>query len=332
MTNQVLTEAIRALEPCSLEWEFLLYNSGKTKDGVSFMFGKCPMANIGAWLETVLDSILEVNLRKQTVTEYSAFLPKEEIGAIAADSPLMSEGLSEALGAVKSALPYNPEDFLTGLFPKVTGLAFHALDKNGRHVLLMKRSNPFMGGKKVLLCDCDDESGTVKETISPLLKFTADADFLLIGGEHTQEHVKNSDGAEASKNESYSGEICYFLSAAAQKDFALEDRAAALCAKATGLIGECDMVSDFIRFEEIAKKQARKFEDFSEELTASIGRMGLQARDEFVSTYGVSVASDGRIDTNTPEQCALLIDFLCSRSCLDIYGRLAVGNKITPRE
>ncbi|MDR1410003.1 MAG: hypothetical protein LBJ12_07055 [Oscillospiraceae bacterium] len=308
MTNQTLTEAIRTLAPRSLEWDFLLYNSSKTKDGVSFMFGKCDMKSIGTWLETMLDSVLESNLRKQTVTEYSPFLPKEEIGALAADSPLMSEPLLEALGAVKSALPYNPEDFLTGLFPKVNGLAFHSIDKDGKEVLVMKRSNPFMSGKKVLFCDCDDETGTVKETLSPLLRFTAGVDFLLIGG------------------------VCYFFSAAAQKNFALEDRAAALCSKATGLVGECDLVSDFARFEELAKKQTRKFENFSEDLVASIGRMGVQAREEFVSTYGVTIGSDGKLETNTPEQCGLLIDFLCCRSCLDIYGRLAVGSKITPRE
>jgi len=308
MTNQILTEAIRNLEPRSLEWEFLLYNSAKTKDGASFMFGKCDMANIGTWVETVLDHILESNLRKQTVAEYSSFLPREEIGAIPADAPLMSEPLTEALGAVKSALPYNPEDFLTGMFPKVSGHAFHALDADGRDILLMRRSNPFLGGKKVLLCDCGEDDGIVKETVSPLLKFTAGADFLLLDG------------------------VCYFISAAAQKDFALEDRAAALCARATALIGECDLVGDFVRFEELAKKQARKFEDFSEELVMSVSRMGIQARDEFVSTYGVSVGADGRIETNSDEQCLLLIDFLCSRSCLDIYGRLAVGNKITPRE
>ncbi|MDR1805352.1 MAG: hypothetical protein LBQ80_01070 [Clostridium sp.] len=308
MTNQGLSEAIRGLEPRGLEWSFLPYNSSKTRDGVSFMFGKCAMKNIGAWVETVLDSLLSENLSKQSVTEYSSFLPKEEIGAIPASSLLMSEPLTEALGAVKGALPYNPEDFLTGLFPRVTGYAFYAKDKNGAEVLLMRRTNPFLGGKKQLLCDCEEDSGEIKESLSPLLKFTADADFLLLDG------------------------VCYFITAAAQKDFALEDRAAALCAQATEIIGECDLVSDFARFEETAKKQARKFEDFSEDLVVSIGRMGVQAREEFAGTYGVSVGSDGRLETNTPEQCALLIDFICRRSCLDIYGRLAVANKITPRE
>ncbi|MCL2024024.1 MAG: hypothetical protein FWG82_06615 [Oscillospiraceae bacterium] len=308
MTNQLLTESIRTLEPRKLNWELLIYNSAKGRDGVSFMFGKCEMENIGTWVTTVLEAILDTNLQKQTVAKYSSFLPREEIGAVAAESPLMNEPLSEALNGAKSALPYNPEDFLSGMFPKISGYAFHATDENGKDILLMRRANPFVFGNRMLGCICGEDDGVIKESRTPILKFSAKADFLLLDN------------------------VCYFFSGAAQRDFALEDRAAALCAQALSLIGECDMVSDFARLEEAAKKQSRKFEDFSEELMENIGRMSLQARDEYVSTYGVSVGADGRILTNTAEEAGLLIDFLCSRSCLDIYGRLAVGSKIVPRE
>ncbi|MDR0883121.1 MAG: hypothetical protein LBN05_00705 [Oscillospiraceae bacterium] len=307
MTNQQLTEALRGVAPRTLEWTLAPYNSSKTKDGVSFMFGKCAMKNIGTWVETVLEQLLAVNLAKQDVAAYTSFLPKEQIGAIEANAPLIQEPLTEALGALTQALPYNPEDFLSGLFPKVTGIAFSATAADGTPLLIMKRGNPFLSGKKVLLCTADDDTGEIHESTVPMLKFTAGADFVLVGG------------------------VAYFFSAAAQKDFALEDRPAALCAKATALVGECDLVSDFARFEEVAKKNARKFEDFGNELVENLGRMNIGAREEFISTFGLVLAADGRIDSSTPEQCVLLVDFLCQRACLDVYGRLAVGNKITPR-
>jgi len=55
-------------------------------------------------------------------------------------------------------------------------------------------------------------------------------------------------------------------------------------------------------------------------------------REEFLATYGVTIDYDGRMDTSDTEQCELMIDLLCCRSCLDPLGRLAVGSNITVRE
>ena len=79
-------------------------------------------------------------------------------------------------------------------------------------------------------------------------------------------------------------------------------------------------------------KNAKKFIDFDREILEYIVRLPVVEREEFLSHYGITVDREGRMETYDPEQCELIIDLLCCRSCLDPLGRLSVGSKITPRE
>jgi len=48
--------------------------------------------------------------------------------------------------------------------------------------------------------------------------------------------------------------------------------------------------------------------------------------------YGIELERDGKLSTNDPEQCEMIIDRLCGRTCTDVLGRLVVGVNIKPRE
>ena len=63
-----------------------------------------------------------------------------------------------------------------------------------------------------------------------------------------------------------------------------------------------------------------------------IERLSIEDRGEFLLTYGITLDNEGRMDTYDSEQCELIVDLLCCRSCLDPLGRLAVANGISPRE
>ena len=71
---------------------------------------------------------------------------------------------------------------------------------------------------------------------------------------------------------------------------------------------------------------------FDKQILDHIVKLGVVEREEFLSTYGVTIDKDGRMDTFDPEQCLLIVDLLCCRSCLDPLGRLATADNITPRE
>jgi len=313
MDTETLIQALRNLIPEEFEWKFALYSAGKSRDGLELHWNFCNMNDISLWINTLTAQLLEKAIPEHTVTGYSPFLPKENIGAILKTNDLIKEQISDIEASLQNALTYSPADFISGALPKISGYGFYGFktDDDGRifeKVLFMRRSNPFLSGTRIRLCNTD--SNTVFENSSPLLKFTAGTDFLMIS------------------------DTCYFFSAPIERDFSLEERHIAICGKRMKELANSNIISDFDRLEKIAyaNRHARKFIDFDKNILDHICRLPLTERIEFLDTYGIRVDQEGRMDTSEDEQCELIIDLLCCRSCLDPLGRLAVGSKITVRE
>jgi hypothetical protein len=150
----------------------------------------------------------------------------------------------------------------------------------------------------------------VAATDKPVLKLAPGVDFLLLG------------------------DACYFFSSGVEKDFALENRYFAIASKRLATVADADIVSNIEALEKAAftSKNARKFVDFDRDVFDHIARLDTMDREEFLATYGVTIDAAGKMDTSDAEQCELIIDLLCCRSCLDPLGRLAVGSNITVRE
>ena len=174
-------------------------------------------------------------------------------------------------------------------------------------VLLMRRGNPFLTGRRHGCLSVRKRGHSLQQAI---LKFTAGADFLLMAMS------------------------CYILSSAVEKDLSLESRHFAIAQKRMALIADAGIVSDYDRLEAcvMKAKNARKFLDFDKSILEHITRLPILDREEFLSTYGVTIDHNGNMDTYEAEQCELIIDLLCSRSCLDPLGRLSVVSNITTRE
>ena len=132
---------------------------------------------------------------------------------------------------------------------------------------------------------------------------------------------------EERKGEDMIGDVCYFLSSAIEKDFAIAE-------KRMALVAETDIISDYEQLEKavMTAKNARKFLNFDKGILEHIARLPIVEREEFLRAYGVTIDHTGRMDTSDSEQCELIVDLLCCRSCLDPLGRLSVGSNITPRE
>jgi len=314
MDTQTLVEALRGLQPEEMSWKLALYNTRKGRDGLELGWNLCAMNGAAAWAEILRTTLLEKSLSERTVTEYSPFLSdKEHIGALAKTNEMIREQISDILLSVQNGDARAPEEFFSGRLPKPAGFAFYgeSRDEQGKikeQVLFMRRGNPFLSGGKALLCLSDGEAAVACG--KPLLKFTPAADFLYIGG------------------------ICYFLASAIEKDFALESRHAAVAAKRLKAVSEAGIINCYDQLEEAAMKaaNARKFAGFDKQILEHIARLGVLAREEFLGRYGLAVDREGRVETRDPEQCELLIDLLCCRSCLDPLGRLATADNITPRE
>jgi len=127
---------------------------------------------------------------------------------------------------------------------------------------------------------------------------------------------------------------CYMITGNMGNDLGLESRHFAICAKRMDLIAEKGIVNNYDQLEGAAMtgKNAKKFLDFDKDILEHIERLSIVDREEFLSTYSITIDREGRMDTYDPEQCELIIDLLCCRSCLDPLGRLAVANGISPRE
>jgi hypothetical protein len=314
LDTQTLIEALRNLVPAELDWTFAIYSTSKGRDGLELDWNLCKMKGVAGWVETLRTVLLEKTTVEKTVAAYSPFLSgKEHIGGVARTDDLIKEQISDILLNIKNGLVHAPEDFLSGVLPKTVGFAFYGErqveeGQQPERVLFMRRGTPFLASGKTRLCT--SEGDEIVTCDKPLLKFTPATDFLLLDGN------------------------AYFLSVAIEKDFALENRHFAIAAKRLSMVADAAIASNYEKLEESAMsaKNARKFIDFDEEILQYIVRLGIVEREEFLSTYGVTVDQSGHMDTTDPEQCELVIDLLCCRSCLDPLGRLSFGNNITPRE
>ena len=323
METQALVTALQGLNPKEYEWKFCLYSSHKSKDGVQLSFARCEMAGIPLWAEQMIRLLLEKTLTERVVTDYSPLQPKEEIGALSQGDERVRDQIGDLLLGVTGCDAKAPEDFVNGVVNKPVGYVFYGLrpiqesgdreQESGmppKEVLFLRRANPFIsgGGAKGLLCVGKGDG--IAEAQTPLLKFTPQTDFLLADG------------------------ICYLLSEAVGKDFDLESRPAAVCARRLEQVAQADVVGSYEQLElaALGGKHTRKFLDFDKEILDHIASLSIEARMDFLAAYGITLDSDGKMDSKDPEQCELIIDLLCGRTCTDVLGRLAVGVNIKPRE
>ena len=311
MNTQTLIEALRELNPAELDWKFALYSTHKSRDGQELDINSCKMQDVVSWVEALISTLLQKTLSERTVTEYTPFLPKELIGAIENSNELIRDQIGNIIDNTQNALVYSPEDFVSSVLPTPKGYAFYGCKKDGsgkviNKVLFMRRQNPFLAGGKTRLCTTEGDKIITSE--KPLLKFTPITDFLMIN------------------------DVCYFFTSSIEKDFGLESRHIAICQKRLGLIADASIVNNYDNLEQAAMKSARKFVDFENGILEHISSLSLLDRMDFLTTYGITTDNEGRMDTNDSEQCDLIIDLLCCRSCLDPLGRLAVGSNITPRQ
>ena len=305
MDTQKLTEDLRNFSPSKLEWKFALYTAGKTRDGIELEWNVCNMANIAPWIESIRATLLKKPVAEKPVAPYSPFLSdKECIAAIAATDELISEQIVSICSNIKSALICAPEFFVSGSIPKPTGYAFFA-ESGGESAIFLRRSNPFLSGEIRITTD-----NILASTDKPILKLTPAVDFVLLGG------------------------ACYFFSSNIEKDFMLENRHFAVASRHIKTIAELGIISNIEALEKVVykPKNARKFIDFDKKVLEHIVKLSIADREDFLSTYGVTIDLNGAMDTMDAEQCELIIDLLCCRSCLDPLGRLAVGSNITIRQ
>ena len=314
MDTQTLIDNLRNLAPDEYEWKFALYSTHKSRDGLELEWLLCKMKGISSWVDTLKTTLLEKTTAEKTVAEYSPFLSdKEIIGALDKTDGLIRDQIIEILVDIQKGASHPQEDFISKAAFKPAGFAFYGerKDEEGNiadQILIMRRGNPFLSGSKIRLCITDGDEIVTNE--KPLLKFPQAVDFLLIGG------------------------VCYFISASIEKDFEMENRHFALAAKRMSLIAEAAIISDYDQLEAtvMTVKNARKFVDFDRNVLEYIARLSIIEREEFLSKYGVTIDNNGHMDTSDSEQCELVIDLLCCRSCLDPLGRLSVVSGITPRE
>lgn len=314
MNTSALTDALRELNLEALNWKLALYNTYKGRDGMELEWHLCDMKGVAAQVDIIRENLLRKPVAEKPVAEYTPFLSdKENIGAMSRDDETIREQLSDILTNIQHGQTQAPEDFTTGVIKKPAGYAFYgeSRDADGKitqQILLMRRGNPFLTGQTARLFI--GEGNEVASCSKPILKFTASADFLLIG------------------------DVCYILSSAVEKDLSLESRHFAIAQKRMALIADAGIVSDYDRFEAsvMKSKNARKFLDFDKSILEHITRLPIVEREEFLSTYGVTIDNNGNMDTFEAEQCELIIDLLCGRSCLDPLGRLSVVSNITARE
>lgn len=310
MDTQILTDALRGLDTASFEWKFALYSKNKGRDGLELDWNLCGMQGIDEQTNKLREFLLKKPVAEKLVGPYSPFLSdKENIFAVSLEDEMLREQVSDILLSIQRGTYYSPEDFVTGVLPRPVGYAFYG--ENGEaneQILFMRRGNPFLTGSAAQLYTASGDE--VAPCGQPVLRFASAVDFLVIG------------------------DACYILSNSVGKDLALEDRHFAIAAKRLESLVEADIISDMELLEKAAytSKNARKFEDFDKAVLEHIVNMAVNAREDFLLTYGVTITADGKMDTRDPEQCELIIDLLCCRSCIDPLGRLAVGKDITPRE
>ena len=312
MNTTTLTQVLQSLDIGAFTWKFALYNTLRGHDGLELEWNLCEMQNISIQVNRLREHLLKKPVAEKPVIPYTPFLlDKENIGAMEPGDDLIREQVSDILTNIRNGQAYTPEDFVSGVLPKSVGFAFYGekRSENGEvqeEVLLMRRGNPFLATAQLFM----EADGKVVSCDRPVLKLATAVDFLLIGG------------------------TCYLLTSSIGKDLSLEERHFAIAQKQMGRIAESEIVSNYECLEECAMKgkNVRKFIDFDRRILEHVMRLSIAEREEFLSTYGVTLDTQGRMDTTDPDQCELIVDLLCCRSCLDPLGRLSVGSNIVPRE
>jgi len=307
-----LVTALQGLNPKDYDWKFCLYSASKSRDGVVLSWNACAMRDIPHWVEQMTRLLLEKTLTERVVTEYSPLCPKEEIGALSQGDPQIRDQIGDMLLGITDAETKAPEDFANGSTGKPVGYAFYGVQKienePAREMLFLRRANPFISGAKAMLCT--GQGDEIAEAQSPLLKFTPQVDFLLADG------------------------VCYVISESIAKDFELESRANAVAGRRLEQIAQTEVMSNTEQLElaALGGKHTKKFLDFDKEILDHIASLSIESRAEFLAVYGIELDRDGKLSTDDPEQCEMIIDLLCGRTCTDVLGRLAVGVNIKPRE
>ena len=171
--------------------------------------------------------------------------------------------------------------------------------------MLLTKTNPFLKKPYIYTSGRDDVVANEK----PVLSFSKDTGFL------------------------YINHACYFINPKMEQEFGLESRELVICEKKMQAIADQTIVSDYEQLEQVAfqRKNTKKFLDFDSEVLDHIVRLPIEQRAEFLGRYGILIDEKGLLDTSDEGQCELVIDLLCCRSCLDVFGRLSTGNNITPR-
>ena len=312
MDTSTLTKALQSLNTEAFTWKFALYNTSRGRDGLELEWHLCEMQSISVHTNSLREFLLKKPVAEKPVIPYTPFLlDKENIGAIELGSELIRDQLADMILNIRNGQAFSPEEFISGVLPKPSGYAFYGEVRDEENnlqeeVLLMRRGTPFLSTAPLFM----DSDGKVVSCERPILKLAAAVDFMMVDG------------------------ACYLLSSAVGKDFSLEDRHFAIAQKQMGVIAEATIVSDYECFEECVMKgkNARKFTDFDKRILEHITRLPIVDREEYLSTYGVTIDKEGRIDTSDSDQCELVVDLLCGRSCLDPLGRLSVVSNIAPRE
>lgn len=318
MDTQTLVESLKKItaDGGEYEWKFCFYTAKASKDGVNLEIGGCAMKDIAGLVDATVVNMLEKVLPERTVTEYTPFLSKEEIGALEQTDELVREPLGDILSGVKNAYPFTAEDYVIGAAPTPTGYLFYGSKKEekaedpaetGSPVLMIRRSNPFLKSSRSRLCVT--AGGQIVTSETPILKFAETVDLLVVDG------------------------VCYILTPSIEKDLGMESRQAAITAGRMKVIAESSIADNYEELEKVAYsgKNMRKFMDFDRDVLDYIVRLPLLERADFLSEYGLTMNEQGLVDTNDDEQCGLFIDLLCGRSCHDALGRLSVGSNIVPR-
>ena len=311
MDTQSLTQKMQGLTAADYEWSLNFFTSKKSRDGIELEFGKCNMKDLAALAEVIRVYLLKKTLADRPVIEYTPFITNENIGILPITHELIREPVTDMLLSIKNAETITPDDYVSGLYPWPTGYVIQGMKKDGGSedkILYVRRTNPFLKPEKNhIYTTLSDDIVTADK---PVLKFLPSIDLLIVDGS------------------------CYMITGNMGNDLGLESRHFAICAKRMDLIAEKSIVNNYDQLEGAAMtgKNAKKFLDFDTEILNHIERLSIVDREEFLSTYGITIDRDGRMDTYDPEQCELIIDLLCCRSCLDPLGRLAVANGISPRE
>ena len=308
--KQVFADSLYSFKPDDYIWGFYMYESLKTSDGTVLDFARIKMEGIQPLLEALKEHIITKALSSRPVGIYDPLRPKEAIGAVGSDDPIVKGALADAMLCMDNAQDWQAEE-LEYSDAKWAGYAFYGKqeseENSGKSVLIMKRANPIQPLLKSSFFVSNGES--LAETSESILKFTPALDLCVIDG------------------------MCYFFSDALARDFDMQGRDRAQAVKCLKIIEESGLVSDMHTFSEAAMKpkNSKKFHDFDEGILSHIARIEIADRIDFLQSYGVALDGGGLLSSYTDEECAYIIDLITSRSCIDPLGRLSFG-KIAPRE